>query len=136
MINDSVSTKGKGQTNPAGWKEIVARYQKPSIPRGLWQVVNTIVPYVALWFLMYFCLAVSYWLVVPLAILAGAFLVRVFIIHHDCGHGSFFKSKRANHILGALTGLLTFTPFLHWRWEHAVHHSSSGDLDRRGTSDV
>jgi len=73
---------------------------------------------------------------VPLAILAGAFMVRVFIIHHDCGHGSFFKSPRANHILGAITGLLTFTPYLHWRWEHAVHHSSSGDLDRRGTGDV
>jgi len=136
MINDSVPAKDEAQTKPPAWKEIVARYQKPSIPRGVWQIVNTLVPYVALWFLMYFCLAVSYWLVVPLAILAGAFLVRVFIIHHDCGHGSFFKSKRANHILGAITGLLTFTPYLHWRWEHAVHHSSSGDLDRRGTGDV
>src|SRR5256886_757293 len=118
------------------WKEIVARYQKPSVGRGVWQIVNTLVPYTALWYLMYLSLAVSYWLVVPLAILAGAFMVRVFIIHHDCGHGSFFKSQRANHILGAITGVLTFTPYLHWRWEHAVHHSSSGDLDRRGTGDV
>jgi len=136
MINDSVSIISADQIKPPGWKEIVARYQKPSIPRGVWQIVNTLVPYVALWFLMYFCLAVSYWLVVPLAILAGAFLVRVFIIHHDCGHGSFFKAKWANNLLGRVTGLLTFTPFLHWRWEHAVHHSSSGDLDRRGTGDV
>src|SRR5262249_15293114 len=68
--------------------------------------------------------------------LAGAFLVRVFIIFHDCGHGSFFKSQTANHILGAITGFLTFTPYFHWRWEHSVHHSSAGDLDRRGMGDV
>src|SRR6266480_6278112 len=127
MINDSFPTGGEHQAETCAWKEIVARYQKPSVGRGVWQLVNTLVPFAALWYLMYLCLAVSYWLVVPLAILAGAFLVRVFIIHHDCGHGSFFKSQRANHILGAITGLLTFTPFLHWRWEHAVHHSSSGD---------
>ena len=78
----------------------------------------------------------SYWLVVPLAILAGGFLVRVFIIFHDCGHGSFFKSRRANDILGFITGVLTFTPYYQWRWEHALHHASSGDLDRRGTGDV
>jgi omega-6 fatty acid desaturase (delta-12 desaturase) len=136
MKNDSSVVGVESRTETPAWKEIVVRYQKPSVPRGVWQIVNTLVPYVALWCLMYFCLAVSYWLVVPLAILAGAFLVRVFIIHHDCGHGSFFKSRRANHILGALTGLLTFTPYLHWRWEHAIHHSSSGDLDRRGTGDV
>jgi omega-6 fatty acid desaturase (delta-12 desaturase) len=136
MTNSSTSTPGESQTDTSRWKEIVARYQKPSVPRGVWQIVNTLVPYAALWYLMYLCLPVSYWLVVPLAILAGAFMVRVFIIHHDCGHGSFFKSRRANHILGAITGLLTFTPYLHWRWEHAIHHSSSGDLDRRGTGDV
>jgi acyl-lipid omega-6 desaturase (Delta-12 desaturase) len=136
MKNDSSRAKGETRTDTSTWKEIVARYQKPSLPRGVWQIVNTLVPYAALWYLMYLSLAVSWWLTVPLAILAGAFLVRVFIIHHDCGHGSYFKSPRANHILGAITGLLTFTPYLHWRWEHAIHHSSSGDLDRRGTGDV
>jgi omega-6 fatty acid desaturase (delta-12 desaturase) len=94
------------------------------------------VPYAALWYLMYLSLAISWWLVAPLAILAGAFLVRVFIIFHDCGHGSFFKSRAANHVLGAITGVVTFTPYFHWRWEHALHHSTSGDLDRRGTGDV
>src|ERR1700745_1457101 len=85
---------------PAGlaWKEIVARYQKPSVGRGVWQIVNTLVPYAALWYLMYLSLAVSWWLTVPLAILAGALLVRAFVIFHDCVHGSFFKSQRANHI--------------------------------------
>ena len=118
------------------WKAIVARYQKPSTGRGLWQVINTLVPYAALWVLMYFTVHISWWLTVPLAILAGAFLVRVFIIFHDCGHGSFFKSQRANHILGSITGFLTFTPYFHWRWEHSVHHATSGDLDRRGTGDI
>jgi acyl-lipid omega-6 desaturase (Delta-12 desaturase) len=118
------------------WKAIVARYQKPSVGRGVWQVLNTLVPYACLWVLMYFTVQISWWLTVPLAILAGGFLVRVFIIFHDCGHGSFFKSKRANHILGSITGFLTFTPYFHWRWEHSVHHATSGDLDRRGTGDI
>jgi omega-6 fatty acid desaturase (delta-12 desaturase) len=135
MITDSSSTERENPSkNP--WKEIVARYQKPSIGRATWQVVNTLVPYAALWCLMYYTLSVSWWLTISLAVMAGAILVRAFIIFHDCGHGSFFKSAVANHVLGAVTGVLTFTPFYHWRWEHAIHHSSSGDLDRRGTGDV
>ena len=118
------------------WKEIVARYEKPSLGRALWQIVNTLVPYAALWFFMYLALSVAWWLTIPLAILAGALLVRVFIISHDCGHGSYFKSQRANHILGAITSFLVFIPYLHWRWEHSVHHATSGDLDRRGTGDI
>jgi omega-6 fatty acid desaturase (delta-12 desaturase) len=85
---------------------------------------------------MYYSVAVSWWLTIPLAALAGAFLVRAFIIFHDCGHGSYFKSAAANHVLGSITGVLTLTPYFHWRWEHAIHHSSSGDLDRRGTGDI
>jgi acyl-lipid omega-6 desaturase (Delta-12 desaturase) len=135
MIEDSILT-GAESSETANWKKIVARYQKPSVPRAVWQVVNTLVPYAALWVLMYFTVSVSWWLTVPLAVLAGAIMVRAFIIFHDCGHGSFFKSPIANRILGAITGVLTFTPFYHWRWEHAIHHSSSGDLDRRGTGDV
>ena len=72
----------------------------------------------------------------PARILAGAFLVRIFIIFHDCGHGSYFKSGRSNDILGFITGVLTFTPYCHWRWEHAIHHASAGHLDKRGTGDV
>ena len=136
MTNDTSVSSGESQADISRWKEIVARYQKPSAGRAVWQLVNTLVPYAGLWWLMYLSLAVSWWLVVPLAILAGGFLVRTFIIFHDCGHGSFFKSSTANHIWGAITGVLTFTPYYHWRWEHAIHHSSSGDLDRRGTGDV
>lgn len=115
---------------------MVARYQRPAAWRGIWQILNTLVPYAALWYLMYSSLGISRWLTVPLALLAGGFLVRVFIIFHDCAHGSFFKSRRANEILGSLMGVLCFTPFYRWRWEHAVHHASAGDLDRRGTGDV
>ncbi|HWN93640.1 MAG TPA: fatty acid desaturase [Methylomirabilota bacterium] len=124
------------QVDNAGWKEIVAKYQKPSLPRALWQIVNTVLPFALLWYFMYLSLAVSWWLVVPLAVLAGGFLVRVFIIFHDCGHGSFFKSRTANDIVGFFAGVLTLTPYYHWRWEHAIHHASSGHLDKRGIGDI
>ena len=133
------------EPNPAGvkpiadnvaWKNIVLKYQKPSRWRASWQIMDTLVPYALCWYLMYVCRPISWWLVVPLAILAGGLLVRVFIIFHDCGHGSFFKSHAANDLVGFLSGILTFTPYYHWRWEHAIHHASAGDLDKRGTGDV
>jgi omega-6 fatty acid desaturase (delta-12 desaturase) len=99
-------------------------------------MVNTIGPYCALWYLMYLSVAVSWWLTVPLAILAAGFMLRAFIIFHDCGHGSFFKSQKANHVVGFITGVLTFTPYYSWRKEHAAHHATSGDLDRRGVGDI
>jgi len=94
----------------AAWKQIVLHYQKPSTWRALWQIIDTLVPYAALWYLMYICLPISWWLVLPLAVLAGVMLVRVFIIFHDCGHGSFFKSHTANELTGFQSGILTFTP--------------------------
>jgi omega-6 fatty acid desaturase (delta-12 desaturase) len=136
MMNDSSSAEAGPRADNAAWKAIVLKYQKPSTIRALWQLVDTIIPYALCWYLMYLCVAVSWWLVLPLAVLAGALLVRVFIIFHDCGHGSFFKSRVANDLVGCLTGVLTFTPYYHWRWEHAIHHGSAGDLDQRGTGDV
>ena len=88
MMKDSNTAK-ETASQPA-WKAIIAKYQKPSIPRGIWQVCNTLVPYVGLWYLIYVSIGVSWWLAVPLIVLAGGFLVRLFIIHHDCGHGSSF----------------------------------------------
>jgi omega-6 fatty acid desaturase (delta-12 desaturase) len=134
MTGDAIEiTNAAEGSGDSAWKAIVARYQKPRIGRSTWQIVNTMVPLAALWVLMALTVSISYWIVVPLAILAGGFLVRVFIIFHDCGHGSFFKSRKANDILGCITGVLTFTPYFQWRWEHALHHATSGDLDRRGT---
>jgi omega-6 fatty acid desaturase (delta-12 desaturase) len=135
-MHDEKTGEATEQPTTAVWKEIVAKYQQSSTWRALWQVTNTFVPFIALWCLMYFALQISWWLVVPLAILAAGFLVRIFIIFHDCGHGSFFKSQRANNIMGFISGVLTFTPYFHWRWEHSIHHATSGDLDRRGTGDV
>lgn len=139
LSEDTPNTKER----KAAWKEIVAQYSKPSIPRALWQIANTIIPFISLWVLMYWTLhhqswslKISWLLTIPLAMLAGLFVVRTFIIFHDCGHGSYFKSRLANDITGYLTGIITFTPYYHWRWEHSVHHASSGDLDKRGMGDV
>jgi len=130
------SSPGAPEGKRHSWKEIVARYQRPAPGRAAWQLCNTVIPYVGLWWLMYRSLAVSFWCALPLALLAGAFLVRLFIIFHDCAHNSFFKARWANEMLGNVAGVLCFTPFYRWRWEHSVHHASSGDLDRRGIGDI
>jgi acyl-lipid omega-6 desaturase (Delta-12 desaturase) len=117
-------------------KENVARFQEASPRRAWWQLINSFLPYALLWFAMDRALIVSYWLMLPIAILAAGFLVRIFIIFHDCGHGSFFKSKRANNATGALVGVLLLTPYRHWRLQHALHHGTAGDLDRRGSGDI
>lgn len=124
------------QASISEWKEIIAQFQVPSVPRAVWQMVNTLVPYFVIWFLMWKSLAISYWLTLALSVLGGLFVVRAFIIFHDCCHGSFFKSKRANEIVGFITGMISWTPYGHWRWQHNVHHATSGDLDRRGDGDI
>lgn len=123
------------QTSTADWKKIVLKYQEPSLGQAVWQIINTLGPLAMLWVGMYFTRA-SWWLTLPLALLAGVFLIRVFIIFHDCGHGSFFKSNLANDAVGFIAGVLTITPYFHWRWEHSVHHATAGHLDKRGTGDV
>lgn len=120
----------------AKWKAVVEEYQKPNVWRASWQIINTIGGYAALWVLMYHSRSVSWWLTVPLAILAGGLLIRTFIIFHDCGHGSFFKSSLANDFWGFVTGVLNFTPYYHWRWEHSIHHATTGHLERRGVGDI
>ena len=117
-------------------RAVLVRFQKSSTARALWQFFNTIVPYVLLWVLMYHVKEISLWLAIPLAMLAGALLVRVFIFFHDCGHGSFFKWHWANVVFGFICGVLTFTPYYHWRWQHAIHHGTSGHLDKRGVGDI
>ena len=118
------------------WRQIVAPYQKPAVSHALWQLANTLLPYALIWYAIHLVLSRSFWLALPLAILGGAFLVRIFIIFHDCGHGSFFPSRKANAVVGFITGVLTFSPFRQWAREHAIHHATSSDLARRGTGDV
>jgi acyl-lipid omega-6 desaturase (Delta-12 desaturase) len=98
--------------------------------------VITAVPFVALWICAWAALSVGYWLSLLFAIPAAGFLVRLFMIQHDCGHGSFFRRRRANDWVGRVIGIFTLTPYGFWRRTHAIHHASSGDLERRGIGDV
>jgi len=113
-----------------------ARYRTPSHFRAGRQIVTTAVPFIALSAAMYFSLHVGYWLTLLLAIPLAGCALRFFVIQHDCGHGSFFASKRANDITGRVVSLLTITPYAYWRRLHALHHTSSANLDRRGFGDI
>lgn len=117
-------------------KQILSNYQQPNTWRSLWQLANTLLPNFFLLYLMYLSLQVSYLLTLALSIVTAGFMARTFIIFHDCGHGSFFKSRKANEITGIICGVLTLTPYHYWRHSHAIHHATAGDLDRRGTGDV
>jgi omega-6 fatty acid desaturase (delta-12 desaturase) len=118
------------------WRDALAPYTRPRLRRSLLDVATSVMPYLALSTLMYLALDVSYLLVLGLAIPAAAFLLRTFIVFHDCAHGCFLPSKRANARLGVVLGLALFQPFRSWRHSHAVHHATAGDLDRRGVGDV
>jgi len=126
------------KTAKRDWYWIVANYGKSNVRKSSWQIVNTLSSYGLLWVLMILTVQweYSYWITLALAGVAGGILVRVFILFHDCCHGSFFASRRANAILGYLTGILTFTPFEDWRRKHNRHHATAGDLDRRGVGDI
>jgi acyl-lipid omega-6 desaturase (Delta-12 desaturase) len=118
------------------WRETLAPYARPTIGRSMLDIATSVVPYVALFTAMYFLLDVSYLLVLALSVPAAGFLLRTYILFHDCAHGSFLPSKRANTWLGTGLAMLVYSSFHAWRHEHAVHHASAGDLDRRGTGDV
>lgn len=141
-MTDSPTDVGQ-PTDPAAqpsrepsWRAALMPFHRSVFLRSLWQLTNTLGGYALLWTLMYFTSQISLWLTVPFAVLAGGFLVRIFIIFHDCTHNSFFRSGRANEWWGFLTGVLCFTPYHHWKWEHTIHHAHSGDLDHRGFGDV
>ncbi len=118
------------------WQAIVSKYAMPDTWRSIWQIINSVVPFFALWALMVLSLRVGYWLTLLLAVPTAGFMVRMFIIFHDCCHGSFFRSQKANAMLGNVLGVLTWTPYQQWKHDHSIHHATAGDLDRRGTGDV
>ena len=118
------------------WLKILATYRDPDPLRSVYELLITAAPFFALWAIMLFCLNYSYWLCLLFAVPAAGFLVRLFMIQHDCGHGSFFRKPLANHWVGRVIGVLTLTPYDYWRRTHAIHHATSGNLDRRGTGDV
>jgi omega-6 fatty acid desaturase (delta-12 desaturase) len=118
------------------WKEPLAPYAEPRLGRSLLDLATSIVPYLALLAAMYFLLGVSTLLALVLVVPAAGFLVRVFVVFHDCAHGSLLPSKRANAFVGAFLGLFVMSPYRRWRHDHAVHHAASGDLERRGVGDL
>ena len=136
MIHSTEQAEQTVDNGQRAWRAAVAKYETPSLFRSLRQIANTIVPYFAIVCLMYLTLDISYWITLALAIPAAGFLTRDFIIFHDCGHGSFFKSRKANQIVGFLAALLTFMPSYYWSHHHASHHANAGDLDHRGEGDV
>jgi len=131
-----VAPRAHQRSERAPWRETLAPFARPVVARSLLDIATSALPYLALSVVMYLLLDVSYLLVLLVAIPASGFLLRTFIVFHDCAHGSFFRTKRANAWLGATLGLMVFTPFASWRHSHAVHHATVGDLDRRGEGDV
>jgi omega-6 fatty acid desaturase (delta-12 desaturase) len=121
---------------PSDLSRTLHRYCEPSVRRALFEVGVTVLPLVLLWVLMWWSLSVGYWLTLLLAVPAGGFLVRLFIIQHDCGHGAFFRNRAANTWVGRVLGVLTLTPYDYWKRNHAVHHATSSNLDRRGIGDI
>jgi omega-6 fatty acid desaturase (delta-12 desaturase) len=130
------TSREEQESSNAEWMDIIRRYNKPDALRSWWQIINSVGPYIILWVLMIKSLEISYWLTLLLSVFAAGFMVRIFIIFHDCGHGSFFKSKRLNKIIGIITGLIVFTPYHKWHKDHKIHHQTVGNLDKRGTGDV
>jgi len=118
------------------WSQVLAAYREPSPARSLLELAVTAASFAALWFLAWAALGVGYWLSLVLAVPAAGFLVRLFMIQHDCGHGAFFRRRAANDWVGRVIGALTLTPYDVWRRSHAMHHATSGNLERRGIGDV
>lgn len=132
----SASTTEQAPRIPRNWRALVAPYAQASAGHSIWQLASTVALLVVALVALYWARKVSYLLTLVLSLPTAGLLTRTFIIMHDCGHGSYFASRRANDIVGVLTGFLTFMPYAKWRREHALHHASSGDLDRRGIGDI
>ena len=118
------------------WGAMLAPYRKPDTRRSVWQLATALTMYIGTWVLMYFSLDVSYWLTLVLAVPAAFFLMRLFIIQHDCGHGAFFQNSRWADVTGFVLGVLTLTPYHYWKKTHAIHHATSGNLEHRGFGDI
>jgi omega-6 fatty acid desaturase (delta-12 desaturase) len=136
MLKNQNTNVVAGPPEARGWTRILARYRSPSSARSVIELVITAGSFLLLWVLMWASLDRGYWVCLLLAVPAAGFLVRLFMIQHDCGHGAFFHHRLANDWVGRVIGVLTLTPYDFWRRTHAVHHATSGNLDRRGTGDI
>lgn len=122
--------------NYAGWQKVVAKYTQPDLRLSLWQVFNSFGGYFLCWGLMALTFRFGYWLTLLLAIPAAGFLIRIFIIQHDCGHGSFFKGRRTNDSVGIMCSIFSMIPYAYWRKSHAIHHAHHAELEERGIGDI
>jgi len=132
----AAETKARPSRERPQWAQDLEPYSNPTWRRSLTDLATSLIPYLALTAAMYALLDVSVWLTLALPLPAAGFLLRTFIVFHDCTHGSFLPSRRANRWLGIFTGLLVLQPYENWRVDHWAHHGSAGDLDRRGQGDV
>ena len=132
----SRAAPGRRDADFKAWPKVLARYHRPDVGRSILEIAVTAVPFVALWALAASLAAHGVWWGLALTVPAAGFLVRLFVLQHDCGHGALFPSRRANDWTGRVLGVLTFTPYDYWRRTHAVHHASAGNLGRRGIGDV
>lgn len=127
---------GSPEAPARNWIKILAAYRHPSTIRSLFELIVTLVPMLLLWGAAVWATSVSYWLTLPISVIASGFLVRLFMIQHDCSHGAFFRSRRANDWTGRLIGIVTLTPYDLWKRSHLIHHSTQGNLDQRGVGDI
>ncbi|XRG80622.1 fatty acid desaturase [Rossellomorea sp. GAMAL-10_SWC] len=122
--------------NQKSLRKQIIPYEKSNLKASIWQMINTFIPFIFLWYLAYKSISISVVLTIFIDIVAALFLIRIFIIFHDCCHQSFFKNKTANKVLGTITGVVTLFPFSQWKHSHSVHHATSGNLDKRGIGDM
>jgi acyl-lipid omega-6 desaturase (Delta-12 desaturase) len=140
-MTEFISTHNEVSPQPAsldytGWQKLVAKYTRPNVHKGVWQILNSFGGFFLGLILMLLSLHVGYWLTLLLAVPVAGFLVRIFIIQHDCGHNSFFKSRRANDTVGVVCGIFTLVAYKYWRKSHAIHHAHHAELEERGIGDV
>src|SRR6056297_4162574 len=137
MPDQSEAVCQRGEARPAKeWTRILAKYREPDPIRSSFELAVTLGPFLILWILAWWSMSVSYWLTLALSLINAAFLLRLFAIQHDCGHGAFFQNRSVSDWIGRVIGVLTLTPYDVWRRSHSIHHSSSGNLGRRGIGDV
>jgi omega-6 fatty acid desaturase (delta-12 desaturase) len=137
MFDHTNSLPRQSETRaPREWVKILSSYREPSSLRSAFELAITVGPFLLLWILAWWSLGVSYWLTLAISLLNAAFLLRLFAIQHDCGHGAFFNNRTVGDWLGRVLGVLTLTPYDVWRRTHSIHHGSSGNLGRRGIGDI
>lgn len=136
MKHDMIEVPAEDRKAARDWVKVLAKYREPDVMRSLFELGVTFVPFIGLWALAWWALSISYVLTFAISLVNAAFLLRLFAIQHDCGHGAFFGSRTASDWLGRALGVFTMTPYDVWRQAHSMHHSASGNLDKQGMGDI